>query len=338
MRGARGADLVALYGLAQQFPLLNLPADRDVIEGKIKRSVASFAGRVAKADAEYLFVAEEEGTGHIGACSMIIAKSGTPNAPSFSFLVLTRERHSPELGIGFSHPVLRLRANLDGPTEVGGLVVGQAYRRRPEKLGRLVSLSRFIYIKMFAERFEAELHAELAPTLGAGGQSDFWDAIGQRLTGMTYQEADRVSQQSNSFIPRLFPEEDIYVPLLDAKVRPVLGQVGSETRGALKLLADVGFKYKDEVDPFDGGPHLGCLTRECSIIGGIRRCQFLGIDETGPSFGLVGLERDGTYVGTQTTYSLSQDSISLPAHVVEKLQLNHGEFIFLSPEATWTNR
>lgn len=41
----------------------------------------------------------------------------------------------------------------------------------------------------------------------------------------------------------------------------VLGRVGEETQGALHLLNKIGFAYKDEVDPFDGGPHDAPLRR-----------------------------------------------------------------------------
>ncbi len=44
--------LKPLYELARQFALINLPADRHVIEAKIERSVASFRGELGKNDAE----------------------------------------------------------------------------------------------------------------------------------------------------------------------------------------------------------------------------------------------------------------------------------------------
>src|SRR5690606_3050519 len=180
------------------------------------------AGELSKAEADYLFVVEDTEAEMVVGSSTILAKNGTPSSPNFSYKILKKERFSRELGIGFIHQVLRLNANIDGPTEVGGLVVDRAYRRRPEKIGRLISLSRFLYIGMEPERFEDELHAEMAPPLTEEGRSEFWEALGRRFTGMPYTEADQISSQNNGFIQSLFPEEDIYLTLLDSRARLVL--------------------------------------------------------------------------------------------------------------------
>ena len=260
---------------------------------------------------------------------MIIAKNGTPTSPNFSFRVLKKERFSRDLGVGFIHQILRLRANSDGPTEVGGLVVDKAYRRRPEKVGRMISLSRFVYIGMAQDQFENELHAEMAPPLTEEGRSEFWEALGRRFTGMPYKEADQISGQNNGFIQSLFPEEDIYLCLLDSKARLVLGRVGEETQAALHLLNKIGFRYKDEVDPFDGGPHLGCPTKECTIIANLKTYS-LKRSQTGPfeKTAMIGLIRDGEYLGTSSLYHVEGDDLTLPEQTWATLNLSEGEEIF----------
>ncbi|NJL26115.1 MAG: arginine N-succinyltransferase, partial [Calothrix sp. SM1_5_4] len=296
VRAARREDAQHLYELARQFTLLNLPADKRAIEAKIERSQSSFGGELSKAEAEYMFVVEDVEAEMVVGSSLILAKNGTPNSPNFSFKVLKKERFSRELGIGFIHQILRLNANTDGPTEVGGLVVDRSYRRRPEKIGRLISLSRFVYIGMEPSRFEEELHSEMAPPLTEDGRSEFWEALGRRFTGMPYQEADQVSSHNNGFIQSLFPEEDIYLALLDSKARLVLGRVGNETQAALHLLTRIGFKYKDEVDPFDGGPHLGCRRNDCAIIKNMKKYKLKKL--SGGQYDLSGrdrLSRDGSY-------------------------------------------
>lgn len=332
MRTARREDSQQLYELARQFTLLNLPADKRTIEKKIDRSSASFAGELGKAEAEYLFVVEDLDAEIVTGCSLVLAKNGTPSSPNFSFQVLKKERFSRELGIGFIHQILRLRANTDGPTEVGGLVVDRAYRRRPEKVGRLISLSRFLYIGMEPKRFESELHSEIAPPLSEDGRSEFWEALGRRFTGMPYQEADQISSQNNGFIQSLFPEEDIYLALLDSKARLVLGRVGNETQAALHLLNRIGFKYKEEVDPFDGGPHLGCSASECTVIQNLKRYRLAnlggGIFE---SQGLIGMIRDGAYWGGMSSFRVDGDRLALPEKTWVLLNLSEGEEIFVSP-------
>jgi arginine N-succinyltransferase len=331
VRAAQREDVQELYELARQFTLLNLPAQKRVIEAKIERSVASFAGELEKAEAEYLFVIEDLDSDLVAGCSMILAKNGTPTSPNFSYKVLKKERFSRELGVGFIHQILRLSTNTDGPTEVGGLVVDRGYRRRPEKVGRMISLSRFIYIGLERQRFETELHSEMAPPLTEEGRSEFWEALGRRFTGMPYQEADQISSQNNGFIQSLFPEEDIYLALLDSKARLVLGRVAEETQAALHLLNKIGFKYKDEVDPFDGGPHLGCATKDCSVIQNLRTLK-LKKTKTGQfeHNGLIGLIRDGSYLGSQSSYRIEGSEILLPEKTWVLLNLEENEDISVS--------
>lgn len=332
VRAVRHEDLQPLMELARQFTLLNLPADRRRIETKIERSISSFQGELSKAEAEYLFVVEDSEAEMIVGSSLILAKNGTPNSPNFSFKVLKKERFSRELGIGFIHQILRLNVNTDGPTEVGGLVVDRAYRRRPEKVGRMISLSRFVYIGMAQDRFENELHSEMAPPLTDEGRSEFWEALGRRFTGMPYTEADQISGQNNGFIQSLFPEEDIYLALLDSKARLVLGRVGEETQPALHLLNRIGFKYKEEVDPFDGGPHLHCPTKECSIIQNLKKYNLKRV-KTGQfeQMALIGLLRDGTFLGGVSSFRTEGGEVFLPEKTWVSMNLSENEEVFVSP-------
>lgn len=266
VRNIREDDFDDLMALAKQFNLLNLPAEPKILKKKIQNSVKSFAGKVAKEEAEYLFVLEDVDVKRVIGTSLILAKHGSPKYPHYFFQILEKKRQSSNLGVGFIHNVLRLGESTDGPTEVGGLMLDRGYRRRPEKLGRLLSLSRFIYMGLLPQRFESEVLCEFAPPLTDEGRSEFWEALGRRFTGMSYLEADRLSQMHKGFIKSLFPEGDIYLCLLEASARVVVGEVGEETRGALHLLEKIGFKYRNEVDPFDGGPHYSCKLKDISLI------------------------------------------------------------------------
>lgn len=332
VRAVEKEDVGQLYDLARQFTLLNLPADKKIIAGKVERSLASFSGELGKNDAEYMFVATDSDDGTVAGASLIVAKNGTPTSPNFSFKVIKKERFSRELGIGFIHQILRLQANYDGPTEVGGLVVDRSYRRRPEKVGRLISLSRFLFIGMEPDRFESELHAELAPPLTDEGRSEFWEALGRRFTGMPYQEADQISQQNNQFIKSLFPEEDIYLCLLETKARLVLGRVAEATQPALHMLNKIGFAYKDEVDPFDGGPHLGALAKNVTLIS---RANWYHVSKrsTGPfdQQVLVACKRDDLFYAAASACAINGDEVSFPEKALAGLNLSPGEKIYVTP-------
>ncbi len=332
VRAVERKDVGALHDLARQFTLLNMPADKKVISTKVERSLASFKGNLSKNDAEYMFVVVDRDGDFIAGSSLIIAKNGTPSSPNFSFKLLKKERFSKELGIGFIHQILRLQANYDGPTEVGGLVVDRSYRRRPEKVGRLISLSRFGFIGMEPERFEKELHSEMAPPLTDEGRSEFWEALGRRFTGMPYQEADIISHQNNEFIKSLFPEEDIYLCLLDSKARLVLGRVAEETQAALHLLNRIGFSFKDEVDPFDGGPHLGAIASEVTLIKNAKWAKVaMTKDLHFQEHVLVCILRDGKYVSGATACAWQGDDVIFPDKTMAALELSAGETVYITP-------
>ena len=332
VRGARFDDVDKLLPLARQFSLLNLPADKKIITDKIEISEAAFSGQISKEEAKYVFVVEDLEQKQIAGSAQIVAKHGVPGEPSYSFEVLKKERFSRDLGVGFIHQILRLKINEDGPTEIGGLVVDSGYRNRPEKVGKLVSLARLLYVGMRPEKFEETLYAQMAPPLTEEGRSEFWEALGRRFTGMPYQEADLLSQKNKEFIRSLFPEEDIYLCLLDAKARLVLGRVGPDTQPALHLLESVGFVYMNEVDPFDGGPHLSAKTKNISLI---KQASFFKVAAHKPEayvhFGFVAVIRDATFFAGISACTIQNDEIYLPEKSIESLNLAIGERVYFSP-------
>lgn len=331
VREIKKGDLDQVLDLAKQFSLLNLPADKSIISQKIEHSRASFAGEVSKEKAEYVFVVEEVETGYIAGSSQLVAKHGTEDEPSYSFKVLKKERFSKGLGLGFIHQILRLHINENGPTEVGGLVVGKSYRGRPEKVGKLTSLSRFAYIGLNPTVFDELLYAQMAPPLTEDGRSDFWEALGRRFTGMPYHEADLLSQKNKEFIRSLFPEEDVYLCLLDAKARLALGRVGQETQAALHMLEKIGFKYNHEVDPFDGGPHVSCPLKEVSLIKNSKRLKVVeGKNILFNEPALIGVLRGSEFMSGFSPYHIDGENVVLPEKTRAVLNLSNGEEVFLT--------
>lgn len=339
LRGAQLSDLRSIVDLASQFSLLNLPADKKVVGEKIERSIESFAGRLEKKDAEYLFVCEDLETESIVGSSLILAKHGTEETPHYYFKIEKQSRFSDDLGIGFIHQVLRLKEDTDGPSEIGGLLIDRNYRRRPEKLGKQISLVRFLYMGIYPSEFEARVLCELTPPLGDGGRSEFWEALGRRFTGLPYQEADLISQRNKEFISSLFPEQDIYLALLDSKARLVLGRVGQDTRPAQHLLESIGFQYLHEVDPFDGGPHYGAQVKDVSIVRSTKRyiVREWGDKTKANAQALVGLKEDGLFRAMQTSVSVGQKTgestsdhqeLFLPAATMRVLDRVAGDEIY----------
>lgn len=332
VRNARSEDAESICNIAKQFSLLNLPPNKSKISRMVDISQNSFAGQVSKEQARYMFVVEEIETGKVAGCCQLVAKHGTDDDPNYSIEVIKKERFSDDLGVGFIHQILRLKMDMNGPTEIAGLVVDRAFRGRPEKIGKLLSLSRFMYIGLKPESFEEKLVAEMAPPLSEDGRSDFWEAFGRRFTGMSYQEADSLSHENKEFIKSLFPEEDVYLCLLDAKARLAVGRVGEETRPALHMLEKQGFSYHNEVDPFDGGPHVSVDRDSVTLI---KESQTVNVGSRGgKGFNqhyFIAHQRDSEFRAGQTAATLSNGELMLPDRTMRALQLEPGEEVFISP-------
>ncbi|MFP5518326.1 MAG: arginine N-succinyltransferase [Bdellovibrionia bacterium] len=331
IRPVRHDDLGQLVDLAKQFNLLNLPGDKRVLSAKIDRSEQSFAGKLEKSQTEYVFVLEDTEEKLIVGSSLIMAKHGTEEVPHNYFKILKRDHFSKDLGIGFIHQILRFQVDVDGPTEIGGLLVDKTYRRRPEKLGKQISLGRFVFMGMHPHKFESRVLCELTPPLTEEGRSEFWEALGRRFTGLPYQEADLLSQTNKEFIESLFPTEDIYLCLLDSKARLVLGRVGEATKPAQHLLESIGFEYLDEVDPFDGGPHYGCDLKD---IRPVQQGKRLKIAEfSNPSYKdhcLVGIG-DEDFKVTLCPVDIRGDEVCIPAKQRALMEADIGVDVFVSP-------
>ena len=272
-------DLDDFQKAAVHLDSVNLPDDRDALAQIIARSqrsfaaVASGAAEPAAKDRCLVFVAAaRDGSGAVGT-SMIFPQHGNRKAPHVFFDVLEEERYSETLDRHFVHRVLRIGYNYKGLTEVGGLVVRPEFRRHPERLGRLLMSIRFLYIARHRAAFRDEVLSELMPPLEPNGTSLLWESLGRKFTGLTYQEADRLSQDNKEFIRTLFPQDPLYASLLPAHVQELIGQVGPETRAVEKVLREIGFSYAHRIDPFDGGPHFHARTDDISLVRGTRAAR-----------------------------------------------------------------
>jgi len=332
VRKSRLGDLEELYELAKQFGLLNLPDDKHRLLSKLEKSDSSFKGELEKSETEYLFILEDCEEQRLIGSSLIMAKHGSSEVPHSAFQVYKRNHYSEDLGIGFIHQVLKLKIDTDGPTEIGGLLVDKSYRSRPEKLGKLISLSRFLYMANNPSRFESTVLCELTPPLTDEGRSEFWEALGRRFTGLPYQEADLFSQTHKEFIRSLFPQDEIYLCLLDTQARAVLGRVGEQTKPAQHLLESIGFKYIEEVDPFDGGPHFECATNDVRVIAQSRLLKLA--EFSNPSMKdtcMVSYQFSDEYYCVTCNADIRENSIMIPPKYLALLEANISDTVRIAP-------
>ncbi|HJZ83790.1 MAG TPA: arginine N-succinyltransferase [Polyangia bacterium] len=335
IREAFTEDLDQIHEVAKHLDTVNLPDDRDTLERLIAQSQKSFAGGLDPLKREYLFVLVDLDKKQVIGTSMIHAQHGTRRAPHIFFDVIEEERYSETLDRHFRHQVLRIGYNYSGPTEIGGLILSPTYRGSPHRLGKLLSYVRFVLMGAHRDWFRDEVLSELLPPLQPDGTSKLWESLGRHFTGMTYQEADRISQQNKEFIRALFPQDPIYVCLLPKDVQELIGVVGPETKGVEKMLRKIGFVYAERIDPFDGGPHFIAKTDEVSLLSTIKRADVVATGELdeGRPWGIVAVERAEAprFLACGTRFRLEGGQVGLPPLARETLGLAAGEPVWVQP-------
>lgn len=327
LRSVQPQDLKALYQLSTIMVFINLPADEEIISAKIQSSMRSFKNPHAELYKNYyIFVLEDTTTSELLGVSMIHAQHGTEDEPHFYLTVGQEAKFSQTINTGFVHGTLKLGMDTNGPTEIGGLILNPEYRGHKSKLGKQLSLVRFLYMAQRPERFKAMVHSELMPPFDKNGNSPLWEAIGRRFLNMHYTEADILSRSNKEFILSLFPSENIYQTLLPIEARESIGKVGKDTEPVKKILKSIGFKYTYEVDPFDGGPHYRCPLKEIKPI----RERITGVLISNKNFDpaearevILSVEKDGhDFFSFRTLLQVHGDGqVSLDPQVIKDLDL-----------------
>lgn len=338
LRDVEKKDLAALEHLGRVLNTVNLPDNEELLRAIIAKSVGSFSGKIKEpGEREYLFVLEDPKRKGLVGTSMVIAQHGTYEAPHIFYEVSRREHYSATLERHFLHTVLSIGYNYHGPTEIGGLVVDPPFRSSNEKPGKQLSYVRFLYMAMHRSHFRDRVLAELLPPLMEDGRSLLWEACGRKFTGLTYQEADRLSRTSKEFIKELFPSTDIYASLFPDRVQKVIGEVGVETRGVQRMLERIGFKYVERVDPFDGGPHFEADLSEVSLVKDFRAGTVATRDLAGGGVdSLVATERargPNRFRAVRCQALLIEDEVLLPPDAKEMLRIGPGAKVSLIPFA-----
>jgi len=335
LRDVQRTDLPALKRLGAELDSVNLPDDERVLEQLIDKSIRSFSSRIRNPlERAYLFVLADSKQGAILGTSMIIAQHGTLEAPHVYFEVSEREHYSQTIDKHFRHTVLSIGYHYEGPTEIGGLIVGQGHRGQG-KPGKQLSYVRFLFMAIHRRRFRERVLAELLPPLLPDGRSLLWEALGRKFTGLTYQEADRLSRQNKEFIKELFPQSDIYATLFSPRVQRAIGRVGADTEPVQRLLEKIGFRYVERIDPFDGGPHFEAALADISLVRQYRVARLaeqalkIDFDEQ-----LVGVERSvgkNRFRAVRTPCRVDGEMAALPNEARKLLGVRPGDKLHLIP-------
>ncbi|MDA8793861.1 arginine N-succinyltransferase [Bacteriovoracaceae bacterium] len=267
LRNAVLEDLDQIFELSKLHVFLNLPAEKDKIKLIIEKSLHSFTRPSTNLwENNYIFVLEDTKNNKVLGASGIHPQHGTPEEPHFYLKIEEEVKILRSETTPYKFKTLRLKYDVDGPTEIGGLVLHPDSRKNTEKLGKQISFVRFLFMAIYPEKFKPIIHSELLPPFDDEGNSPLWEALGRKFLKLNYQDADLLSRKDKNFILDLFPSTSIYQCLLPEDVQKLIGKVGQQTLPVKKMLEKIGFKYNGEVDPFDGGPHLQSPLDQISIV------------------------------------------------------------------------
>lgn len=259
VRPVRKDDLPDLLNLARSAGsgLTTLPADPKRLAHRVDWAEKTFAGSVDRADADYLFVMEDD-AGHVVGITGLAGAVGL-REPWYNYRVGMALSAAPSLGIHRPIQTLSLANDLCGQSEVCSLFLHPEHRHGPN--GKLLSKSRFLFLAEYAQLFSERIIAEMRGVSDEHGNSPFWAGLGQHFFSMPFARADYLSGIGNkSFIAQLMPRFPVYTCFLPDSARAVIGQVHANTVPALRLLQKEGFSHRGYIDIFDAGPVVECET------------------------------------------------------------------------------
>lgn len=222
--------------------LTHLPKDRQLLEWKVRDSLLAFSKDVKKPEHEdYFFVLSDTALQNVCGTCAIYSKTGV----KFPFDVFEVEEKEEK--------ILRLKEYYNGPSEVGALYL--LPESRGGGLGRLLSLSRFLFIATHLERFDTEIIANMRGFI-ENDHSPLWSAIGYPLTKEEFKDIMTQRMMNESCIENIFPKDPIKVSSLPKEAQETIGKIHPHTQPAYNMLIHEGFQQTNEIDPFDGGPIL----------------------------------------------------------------------------------
>ena len=259
VRPVRSTDLPALVELARSTGagLTSLPESEERLAQRVGWAELSFRGEAAAADADYVFVLENDDGQVVG----ISAMSGAVGLrqPWYNYRVGLTVCASLELKIHRQIPTLFLANDLTGNSEMCSLFLHADYRKGLN--GRLLSKARLLFLAEFRTLFADKVIAEMRGISDAQGRAPFWECLGRHFFKMEFSRADYLTGVGNkAFIAQLMPKFPLYTCFLSEEARDVLGRVHAQSEPALTMLKSEGFSYRGYVDIFDGGPTLECET------------------------------------------------------------------------------
>lgn len=335
IRPIEAGDFEALRRCARESGIgfTSLPEDDTFLKRKLDLSLECFRqepkeqAHDAQKEALYFFVAIQPDTHEVVGTCAIDAAVGL-RVPFYHYHLSNIVHHSPKLDIYNAVQLLTLNNDYTGKTELCSLFLRKEHRVGYN--GRLLSKSRFLFLKAFAHLFSRTIFAEMRGVVDAQGNSPFWEWLQRHFFSIDFSTADYLTGIGRKrFISDLMPHYPIYVNLLSDEAKHVIGQTHPQTTPALKMLTEEGFVYRDYIDIFDGGPTIEC---ELDNIRSIRNCVFYLVEIESVASGHRALLSNQKFADFRATYAevafdSRRERVIITPDVAQRLQVGLGDTI-----------
>jgi arginine N-succinyltransferase len=335
IRPVKLSDFEAVLNIAKAagIGMTSLPAHEQVLYQKIKRASDSFTSQSnddeQKHDALYFFVAEDPDTGQIVGTTAIDAFVGL-RRPFYSFKLATVIQHSDSLDIYAKHQILQIVNDYTGSTELGSLFLLPEYRR--DRIGRLLSRVRFLFMAQYYEYFSHKVIAEIRGCHDGEGDSPFYNSLAKHFFQIPFKQADWLcATKGNKFISELMPSYPIYISLLPESARACIGKAYVNSEPAKAMLEREGFTYNNYLDIFDGGPTLEAKLKEIATIKNAKRAVVAKIDYSANAVrSMIANNGFDNFRATLGLIEANGLEVTIDAPTANILQLKIGDEIFFT--------
>lgn len=181
--------------------------------------------------------------------------------PFYNYKVSTISQVSESVNKYLEHEILQLVNDFQESSELVSLFLHSDYRGK--RRGEMLSRCRFLFIAQFPELFSDTIIAEIRGVTDAHGKSPFWEILGRPFFDMDFLEADYLTTTAGKqFISDLIPRYPIFLDLVPAAARDVIGKTHANAIRAKQMLENENIHYNNYIDIFDGGPLINAKTEE----------------------------------------------------------------------------
>lgn len=321
---ARVEELVSRQGIG----IDNLPKNRGEIEAAINHTHKAFTQNISEPlEEKYYFVLEDTEIGQlIGFCGIFSRVGYT--MPRYFYRI---EAMTPEM------KVLRVTSDNNYPSEICALFLDATCRGGG--LGKLLSLSRLLFIACHPQRFRPKVMAEMRAYINKRGKIPFWELVAKHFTTLRYDQVVPFLRQNPYAIFDMIPKYPLYIPILPKEARLAIGRVNINSLPALKMLYKEGLTFHNEVSLFDASLNIFTATEQLRTVRMASSSVVLAITKDGadlstkPSYLLANerLQKFRCCYGTIAKDDTAADGVIIEQRTARALQLDIGDKIRALP-------